>query len=55
MPPLPRFPLYIPSKSRADICLTAHALDRMGVPYRFRLEKTSGWHKGAPCEVPDAS
>ena len=39
MPPLPRFPLYIPSKSRADICLTAHALNRMGVPYRIVVEE----------------
>lgn len=34
----PRFPLYIPSKSRAGIGLTAPALDRMGVPYRIIVE-----------------
>lgn len=39
MPPLPRFPLYIPSKNRADICLTAHALERMGVPFRIVVEE----------------
>ncbi len=39
MPPLPRFPLYIPSKSRAAIALTPRALDRMGVPYRLVVEE----------------
>jgi len=39
MPPLPRFPLYIPSKSRADVCLTARALERMGVPFRIVVEE----------------
>jgi len=35
----PRFPLYIPSKSRADVALTPRALDRMGVPYRIVVEE----------------
>ena len=35
----PRFPLYIPSKSRAAIALTPRALDRMGVPYRLVVEE----------------
>lgn len=35
----PRFPLYIPSKSRAEIATTPRALDRMGVPYRIVVEE----------------
>lgn len=39
MSPLaPRFPIYIPSKSRADSALTMGALDLMGVPYRVIVE-----------------
>lgn len=34
----PRFPVYIPSKSRADIAMTPRVLDRMGVPYRIIVE-----------------
>lgn len=34
----PRFPLYIPSKSRADSRLTMKALDAMGVPYHVVVE-----------------
>jgi len=34
----PRFPLYIPSKSRADKGLTAYALDVMKVPYHVVVE-----------------
>ncbi len=36
---LPRFPLYIPSKSRADTALTPRALDRMNVPYLLVIEE----------------
>lgn len=35
----PRFPLYIPSKGRADTRLTARALERMGVPYSIVVEE----------------
>lgn len=35
----PRFPLYIPSKGRADTRLTVKALDRMGVPYHVVVEE----------------
>lgn len=34
-----QFPVYIPSKSRATIALTPHALDAMGVPYRIIIEE----------------
>lgn len=37
--PNPRFPVYIPSKSRADIALTPHVLDRLGVPWRLVVEE----------------
>lgn len=37
--PLPRFPLYIPSKSRADTALTPRFLDSIGVPYRIVVEE----------------
>jgi hypothetical protein len=33
-----RFPVYIPSKSRADVATTPGELDRMGVPYRLIVE-----------------
>jgi hypothetical protein len=36
---LPRFPLYIPTKGRADSRLTAKALAKMGVPYRLVVEQ----------------
>lgn len=36
---LPRFPVYIPSKSRADIATTPRVLDEMGVPYRLVIEE----------------
>ncbi len=39
MMPLPRFPIYIPSKSRADISLTPVVLDKLGVPYRIVVEE----------------
>lgn len=35
----PRFPLYIPSKSRAGSALTPRLLDRLGVPYRIIVEE----------------
>lgn len=34
----PRFPVYIPSKSRADVATTPRVLDEMGVPYRLVIE-----------------
>ena len=37
--PTPRFPIYIPSKSRAKIATTPRNLDRMGVPYRLVVEE----------------
>jgi TET-Associated Glycosyltransferase len=35
----PQFPIYIPSKSRADIATTPRFLDRIGVPYRLIVEE----------------
>ena len=35
----PRFPIYIPSKSRHEVTLTANALDTLGVPYRVVVEE----------------
>jgi len=35
----PRFPIYIPSKGRADSRLTAKALEMMGVPYLVVVEE----------------
>jgi len=35
----PNFPLYIPTKGRADSLLTSKALDRMGVPHRLVIEE----------------
>lgn len=37
--PQPQFPLYIPSKSRADTALTPRFLDSIGVPYRLVVEQ----------------
>lgn len=37
--PMPSFPIYIPSKGRADSRLTAKALDAAGVPYRLVVER----------------
>lgn len=37
--PAPRFPVYIPSKSRAGIALTPGVLDGYGVPYRIIVEE----------------
>ena len=34
----PRFPLYIPSKGRADSRLTSRCLDEIGVPYHVIIE-----------------
>ena len=35
----PQFPLYIPSKGRADSRLTAKALDSMNVHYKIIIEE----------------
>jgi hypothetical protein len=35
---LPRYPIYIPSKGRADVKLTAAFLDRDGVPFHLVVE-----------------
>ena len=35
----PQFPIYIPSKGRAESRLTSRALDAMGVPYRIVIEE----------------
>lgn len=35
---LPRYPIYVISKGRADSRLTAKALERMGAPYRIVIE-----------------
>lgn len=35
----PRFPVYVPSKSRADIATTPHVLDQLGVPFRLVVEE----------------
>lgn len=35
----PQFPLYIPSKSRAETALTPRYLDKMNVPYRLVVEE----------------
>lgn len=37
--PVPQFPIYIVSKSRAEIALTPAALDAMKVPYRLVVEE----------------
>lgn len=37
--PAPRYPVYIPSKSRAGIAKTMRALDLMDVPYRIVVEE----------------
>jgi len=36
--PNPRFPIYIPSKGRADVATTPRVLDHMGTPYRIVVE-----------------
>jgi len=35
----PQFPLYIPSKGRAHLCITMKELDRINVPYRVVVEQ----------------
>jgi hypothetical protein len=35
---MPRYPIYIPSKGRSDLCQTASALDRDGVPFQLVIE-----------------
>lgn len=34
----PRYPVYIPSKGRADVCYTAQALEKWGTPYHLVVE-----------------
>lgn len=36
---MPRYPIYIPSKSRWSSRLTSRALERLGVPYRIVVER----------------
>ncbi len=36
---LPKYPIYVPSKGRADCCLTAKFLEKDGVPYKLVVEK----------------
>jgi len=36
---LPRYPVYIPSKGRSDVCLTAQCLMTEGVPFRIVVEE----------------
>lgn len=36
---MPRYPVYIPSKGRADYCLTARMFDTDGVPFRLVIEE----------------
>lgn len=35
---MPRYPVYIPSKGRADCCYTAHCLDAGNVPFHLVVE-----------------
>ena len=35
---LPRYPVYIPSKGRADVCLTAECMVKDGVPFKIVVE-----------------
>jgi hypothetical protein len=42
-----RFPIYIPSKSRADVAKTMPVLDKMGVPYRIVVEEAQRGDYGA--------
>jgi hypothetical protein len=37
-PKMPRYPIYIPSKGRWDVCYTAKALARDSVPFRLVVE-----------------
>jgi hypothetical protein len=37
---LPRYPIYVPSKGRADCCLTARFFDNDGVPFVLVVEKS---------------
>jgi len=34
----PKYPIYIPSKGRADVCMTADALNKDAVPFRLVVE-----------------
>ena len=35
---LPRYPIFIPSKGRADCCMTANFLRRDGIPFKILVE-----------------
>ena len=49
---LPRFPLYIPTKGRADTRLTSRALERMGVPHLLVVEAQEvAAYVGAGCPL----
>src|SRR5689334_7989441 len=49
---LPKYPIYIPSKGRADNCLTAKALMRDGVPFLLVVEpqEVEAYCKNFPAE-----
>src|SRR5262245_443972 len=36
---LPRYPIYIPSKGRADACLTARFMVEDGLPFHLAIEE----------------
>jgi len=46
----PRFPLYIPSKGRADVRLTLSALESMRVPYHVIVEQPERDAYAAACD-----
>jgi hypothetical protein len=35
----PVYPIFVPSRGRYETCLTMHALDAIGVPYRAVVEE----------------
>lgn len=41
---MPDFPVFIPSKSRADTATTPRHLDEIGVPYRIIVEEFYASH-----------
>lgn len=44
---MPKYPIYIPSKGRADCMLTTKLFDSCGVPYRIVVEPSQVEHYGA--------
>lgn len=48
----PEHPIFIPSKSRADLATTPHVLDELGVPYRLIVESQqyAAYRKHFPAE-----